>query len=213
MRRFLWNIYLPAPRWIARPALMAVLAVRHAYYFASRLFFAEPLFKAACTKYGRNVHTGPHLHWIEGRGNLVLADDVSVDGRCNFFFAASYSDQPTLEIGSHTGIGHGCSFVVGKRITIGEHCRFGANIAIFDSPGHPLDPEKRKAGAPANPEDVRPVKIGNNVWIGTGATIFPGVTIGDNSVVAAGALVMSNVPENAVVAGNPARQISSLKTS
>jgi maltose O-acetyltransferase len=49
--------------------------------------------------------------------------------------------------------------------------------------------------------------VGNNVWIGTGAIIFPGTSIGDNSVIATGSVVMSNVPASVVVAGNPARQI------
>jgi len=209
-RKALFRVSVPAPRWIARPLLSAVLALREMYYFVARVFFAEPLFKACCASYGRGLHTGPHLHWVQGRGDLRIGDEVTIDGRCNFFFATRYSATPSLIIGSHTGIGHNCSFVIGKRISIGEHCRFGANVTVFDSPGHPLDPVRRKAGAPANPEDVRPVTIGNNVWIGTGAVIFPGVTIGDNSVVATSAVVMTNVLENTVVAGNPARRIAAL---
>jgi maltose O-acetyltransferase len=57
---------------------------------------------------------------------------------------------------------------------------------------------------------VRPISIGDNVWIGSSSIIFPGVTIGDNSVVAMGAVVMNSVPPNVVVAGNPARQIASV---
>src|SRR5258705_184290 len=83
-----------------------------------------------------------------------------------------------------TRIGNGCSFTVGREILIGRQCRIGANVAVFDTPGHPTDPERRRAGRPANPEDVRAIIIGDNVWIGSGAAIFPGVTIGDNSVVA-----------------------------
>ena len=58
--------------------------------------------------------------------------------------------------------------------------------------------------------DVRAITIGDNVWIGSGSVIFPGVTIGDNSIVAYGAVVMTSVPENVVVAGNPARQIAKI---
>jgi acetyltransferase-like isoleucine patch superfamily enzyme len=68
-------------------------------------------------------------------------------------------------------------------------------------------------GMPAADEDVRPIAIGNNVWIGHRATVFPGVSIGDGSVVAMGAVVMSNVPPNTLVAGNPARQVRSLQRS
>jgi maltose O-acetyltransferase len=66
------------------------------------------------------------------------------------------------------------------------------------------------AGEPARYEDVRPITVGDNVWIGTGAIIFPGVTIGDNSVVSTGSVVMTDVPANVIVAGNPARKIATL---
>jgi acetyltransferase-like isoleucine patch superfamily enzyme len=83
-------------------------------------------------------------------------------------------------------------------------------VALFDVSGHPADPAERLAGKPAPLEEVRPITIGDNVWIGSGAVIYPGVMIGDNSIVSMGAVVMSSVPANTVVAGNPARQIRSL---
>lgn len=207
------SVSVPAPRLIVYPGLWLFLFLRNVYYFLARVFFAEPLFKAYCTRYGRNLHTGPHLHWVQGNGDILIGDNVSIDGRCNFFFAASYTERPTLIIGDYTGFGHNCSFVIGKQISIGRHCRFGSGIQMFDSPGHPLDPEKRLAGAPANIQDVRPIQIGDNVWVGSSAVIMPGVSIGDNSVVAQSAVVMSNIPPNVVVAGNPARQIAVLPGS
>ena len=63
---------------------------------------------------------------------------------------------------------------------------------------------------PAEPEDVKPIAIGDNVWIGGYSVIFPGVTIGENSVVATGSVVTSDVPPNTLVAGYPARQIKRL---
>ena len=78
---------------------------------------------------------------------------------------------------------------------------------MFDSSGHPVDPEARRAGHAASSDDVRPITVGDNVWIGGRAIIHPGVTIGDQSVVSAGAVVMSDVPAYAVVAGNPARVV------
>jgi acetyltransferase-like isoleucine patch superfamily enzyme len=201
---------VPAPRVIARPALAVVLLVRSTFYFLVRVFYCEPLFKAYCKSYGRNFHTGAFLHWVQGEGDLIIGDDVTIDGRSNFFFAARYTSRPTLIIGDGTGIGHNCSFVIGSRITIGKHCRIGAGIQMFDASGHPSDPASRLAGKPVNPEDVRPITIGDNVWIGSNAVIYPGVVIGENSVVSLGSVVMSSVPADTVVAGNPARQIRSL---
>ena len=201
---------VPSPRWVFRPLLGIILGARSAYYFVMRVFICEPLFKACCARYGKDVHTGPHLHWIEGGGAIEVGDDVRLDGKCGIFFAARYSERPALIIGDHTGIGHNCAFVVGREIRIGRHCRIASSVQMFDSPGHPMEPEARRAGLPANAADVRPISIGDNVWIGSSSIIFPGVTIGDNSVVAMGAVVMNSVPPNVVVAGNPARQIASV---
>jgi acetyltransferase-like isoleucine patch superfamily enzyme len=184
--------------------------VRSAYYFIARIFFCEPFFKSYCTGYGKNLHTGVFFHWVMGRGEIIIGDNVTVDGKCSFAFAARYSSRPTLIVGDNTGIGHNSSFTVGERITIGQNCRLAIGVTIFDAPGHPLDPALRLAGNPAAAEDVRPVVIEDNVWIGQGVIVMPGVTIGQGSVVAAGSVVMTSVPPNVLVAGNPARQVRSL---
>jgi acetyltransferase-like isoleucine patch superfamily enzyme len=208
--RYVATFSVPAPRMLTRPVLWLVLSIRSIYYFVARVFFCEPLFKAYCTRYGRNVRTGVFLHWVEGQGELILGDDVVIDGRCNFFFAARYSEKPQLEIGDFTGIGHNCAFVVGKRISIGRHCRIASSVQMFDAPGHPADPAARLAGLPLHPDEVRPITIEDNVWIGSSSIVFPGVTVGEGSIIATGAVVMSSVPRNTLVAGNPARQVASL---
>ena len=204
------NFSLPAPIWIFRPILSVYLFLRETYYFLVRVFVCEPFFKAYCTKYGRNVHTGPFVHWIQGRGQLIVGDNVTIDGKCSFIFAVRYTDHPTLRIGNNVGIGHNSTFTIGREITIGNNVMIGGNIEMFDSPGHPTDPASRLAGLPALPEDVKPIHIEDNVWIGSGTTIFPGVTLGEGCIVARGAIVMSNVPPYVIVAGSPARQIARL---
>jgi acetyltransferase-like isoleucine patch superfamily enzyme len=213
LRGAYWGVMrfsLPAPAIVVRPLLATVLFVRSVYYFVARVFVCEPLFKAYCTTYGKNVHTGVFLHWVQGRGRIAIGDNVTVDGKCSFAFAARYSDEPTLTIGSDSGIGHGCSFVVARSITIGERCRIAQNVSMFDSSGHPSDPAARAAGAPAAAGSVRPIVIERNVWIGNGAVIFPGVTIGENSVISAGAVVIAPVPANSLMIGNPARRMASV---
>jgi acetyltransferase-like isoleucine patch superfamily enzyme len=202
---------LPAPRVIFIPILWTVLTLRQLWYFAYRVLVCEPLFKVYCRSYGRNLHTGVYFHWIQGKGDLILGDNVLIDGKCGFTFAARFSDTPTLSIGDNTGIGHNCSFIVGSRITIGKNCKIASHVRIFDSPGHPLDSEKRQAGFPPDLDSVRPITIGHNVWLGTGAVVFPGVTIGDNSIVSSNAVVMSDVPSGVLVSGNPARKVLSLE--
>jgi carbonic anhydrase/acetyltransferase-like protein (isoleucine patch superfamily) len=199
---------LPAPRLLVRPLLALFVAVRSFYYFAVRVLVCEPLFKAYCTRYGRNLRTDVFVHWVDGAGELLIGDDVIVDGKCAFIFGSRLAEKPVLEIGDRTGIGHGCTFTVARRITIGRYCRIAGGVHMFDSSGHPADPEARRAGSPPSPADVQPITIGDNVWIGRNALVFPGVTVGENSIVAAGAVVTSDVPPGSVVAGNPARRIA-----
>jgi acetyltransferase-like isoleucine patch superfamily enzyme len=211
--RFLRTFSLPAPKWIFRPLLSVFLFVRGAYYFLMRVFVCEPFFKSYCTSYGRNLHTGVFIHWVHGRGHLIIGDDVTIDGKCSFVFAIRYTDQPTLRIGNNVAIGHNSTFTVGREISIGNNVMIGGNVEIFDSPGHPTDPVLRLAGSPALPEDVKAIRIEDNTWIGSGTIIYPGVTIGEGSVVARGAIVMSDVPPNVIVAGSPARQIKRIGSS
>jgi len=204
------SLSLPAPRFVVRPLLTVFLAVRSVYYFLVRVLVCEPIFKAYCARYGRNLKTDVYVHWVQGRGEILIGDDVIVDGKCAFAFASRFSERAVLEIGDRTGIGDGCSFAVGKRISIGRDCRIAGGVHMFDSSGHPADPAARRAGESASPEDVRPIAIGDNVWIGRNALIFPGVSVGANSIISAGAVVTADVPADSVVAGNPARRISKL---
>jgi len=87
-------------------------------------------------------------------------------------------------------------------VTIGSHAFIGPNVSIFTA-CHPLDSEARNTGA----EWAEPVTIGDNVWIGGGVVICPGVTIGDNCVIGAGSVVVRDIPSNTVSAGNPCRVI------
>jgi acetyltransferase-like isoleucine patch superfamily enzyme len=204
------NFSLPAPRVLILPALTAFVGLRSAYYFLVRVLLCEPMFKAYCTEYGRNVHTGVFVHWVQGPGEIVVGNDVTVDGKCSFLFASRYAKRARISIGDGSGIGHACSFTVGREIKIGRNTRIADRVTMFDSPGHPADPLARLAGKPASSEAVRPISIGDNVWIGSGAFIFPGVTIANGAVVAASAVVMTDVPPNVLVAGNPARQTKSV---
>jgi acetyltransferase-like isoleucine patch superfamily enzyme len=205
------ELTLPAPRPIVLPMRLTYEAAREAYYYGARVLVCEPLFKSYCKEFGKGVRTGNFIHYIVGRGDLIVGDDVLLDGKINIHFAARFSDSPTLRIGDGTGIGHECKLTIGKAITIGKNCRIAGGVFIFDSSGHPSNPEEREQGLPPAEEDVRPVTIEDNVWIGTRAIISPGVTIGEGSVVSAGSVVLADVPPYTVVAGNPARRVSNLR--
>ena len=90
-------------------------------------------------------------------------------------------------------------------ITIGKHVLIGPNVVVCTA-GHPLDKEVRRSKL----EFGKPISIGDDVWIGAGAIILPGVKIGSGSVIGAGSIVTKDIPENCVAVGNPARVIKNL---
>lgn len=90
----------------------------------------------------------------------------------------------------------------GGGVEIGDRVFIGPNVGIYTAI-HPTDVRRREKGY----EWALPVKIGNKVWIGGGVTILPGVTIGDNTVIAAGSVVTKDIPANVVAAGNPCKVI------
>ncbi len=198
---------IPWPRLVTVPYRATYTFVRGVVHVFRRLCIAEPVFRSYCTSVGRRFRTDIYVHWVQGRGNLIVGDDVLLDGKISFTFAARYSDAPTLRIGNRTGIGHQCVFVVAQAITIGDDCRIASGAIFRDSPGHPIDPEARRRGEPPPPEAIQPIVLEDNVWIGARAIVQGGVRIGEGSVVASGAVVLSNVPPFSLVAGNPARRI------
>jgi len=207
-RRAIAAFTLPAPRILTRPVLYGFLAGRWIYHYLYRLLVCEPLFKAHCKQFGKRVRTGVFTPWIRGPGEIYVGDNVVMIGAYSIQFAARFSENPTLRIGSNTMIGHACCFAIGKQITIGENCLLAREVSLFDSPAHPLNPVARLAGEPCPPDAVKPITIGDNVWIGQRSIICPGVTIGDGAVVGAGAVVLSDVSPNTLVVGNPARRSS-----
>ncbi|WP_370057381.1 sugar O-acetyltransferase [Leifsonia sp. EB41] len=110
-----------------------------------------------------------------------------------------------ISVGARTFVNYGLVALDIAAIDIGEDCQIGPNVQLL-TPIHPLDSEQRRNKL----EAARPITIGHNVWLGGGVIVCPGVAIGDNSVIGAGAVVTRNIPANVVAVGNPARVIRSV---
>ncbi len=115
----------------------------------------------------------------------------------------------TISIGDDTGLS-GAVICAASSISIDRRCLIGANVAIFDTDFHPIAAENRRYAVPDWPAISRPVKIGDDVFIGTRAIVTKGVSIGDGAIVAAGSVVTRDVPARTIVAGNPAQVIRSI---
>jgi maltose O-acetyltransferase len=102
-------------------------------------------------------------------------------------------------IGARTFINFGCVLLDVATITIGDDVQVGPNVQVL-TPTHPVEAEPRRAKW----EAAKPISVGDNVWLGGGVIICPGVNIGENTVVGAGAVVVRDLPANVIAVGNPA---------
>jgi NDP-sugar pyrophosphorylase family protein len=180
------------------------VSAREGIAWGCRLFWYEPLFRSQCQSVGTAFRM-EQLPYITGHGRIILGDRVRLSGKSSIGFCNLLLRTPTFVVGDGTFIGHDCSFVFADSITIGKHCLLAGGVSVRDLDGHPIDARLRREHRPTPCEGIQPVVIGNDVWIGAGATILKGVTIGDRAIVGAGAVVTSDVPADAIVAGNPAR--------
>ena len=110
-----------------------------------------------------------------------------------------------IEVGEHFYANYNLTILDTGRVRIGDNCMIAPNVSIFTA-GHPIHPQARSSGY----EYGLDITIGCNVWIGGGAILLPGVTVGNNVVIAAGSVVGRDLPDNVVAAGNPCRLVRTI---
>lgn len=143
--------------------------------------------------HGAHIAAGNNLHVI-----------TAADRRVSLSTWQFEEYQGHINIGDHCLICPGVRLDSGSEIKIGDNCMFAAGSYVTDSDWHDIYDRTKTVG------ESKPVSIGDNVWIGDGATVCKGVSIGDNSVIGAGSLVASDIPANVIAAGNPAKVIKPL---
>jgi len=119
-------------------------------------------------------------------------------------FACDYGYN--IRLGQNAFINYNCVFLDCAPIEIEDNLQMGPAVQVYTAT-HPIEADVRRSGL----EYARPIRIGHDVWIGGGAIILPGVTIGDRSVIGAGSIVVDDVPSASVVVGNPARIVRPLQ--
>ena len=163
--------------------------------------YANELFQEAIRigmELNNQYHTPEEIREIMGRLTGKKIDDTFR------LFPPFYTDfGKNISIGKDVFINSGCHFQDQGGITIGDGSLIGHNV-VLATINHDLDPANNRKNHYA------PIKIGSHVWIGSNATVLPGVTIGDWAVVAAGAVVTKDVPAKTVVGGVPARFIKNI---
>lgn len=127
-----------------------------------------------------------------GEGTVIMPD-----------FTCDYGYN--IRLGRNVFINYHCIFLDCAPIEIGNDVQIAPSVQLYTAQ-HPLDAAVRRSGL----ESARPIRISSDVWIGGGAVVLPGVTIGARSVVGAGSVVVHNVPPDSLVVGNPARMVRTL---
>ncbi len=197
---------LPTVKFIHLPLYYLDYFIRGALKWIIHMFWSVPLFKARCEKVGKNLCLPNGIPLILGSHlKIYLGDNVTI-GRSTIG-ASKIFDETVLRIGNNSSIGYGTVISIAKDVTIGDNCLIAPHCIVMDNDDHPINPQKRLLNENVAKGDVKPVKIGNNVWIGSYSAILKGVTIGDNSVIGAHSVVTRNVMDTCVYAGYPARPI------
>lgn len=138
------------------------------------------------------------------RKRLSEIIDCEIDKSTTVFVPFYTNFGKHIKLGKNVFVNHACSFLDLGGITIEDDVLIGPRVNLTTE-NHPVDPSKRKY------LDLKSIHIKRNAWIGAGATILPGVTIGENSIVAAGAVVNKDVPDNSIVGGIPAKFIKAIE--
>jgi acetyltransferase-like isoleucine patch superfamily enzyme len=144
------------------------------------------------------VHGGLPLPRVDNRGGQIEI------GNCGLFSGVRFEcwAGATIRVGDGTYLNRGSEVVAARSVTIGRDCRIARDVIIMDTDQHEV---------PGHALLIEPVEIEDRVWIGARAIVLKGVRIGHDSVIAAGAVVTSDVPPRTVVGGVPARVLSSTR--
>jgi acetyltransferase-like isoleucine patch superfamily enzyme len=178
-------------------------------YLKFQQFYAEWFLRPQLTHLGKELTIFQPWNVVIFGGPVRIGDYANIicssDHKVRLSIWAEENDTPGITIGDFCLICPGVRISAASEIKIGDNCMLASGAYITDSDWHGIYDR-------TDPGSVVPVILEENVWVGDRATICKGVTIGKNSIVGAGAVVVNNVEPNTVVAGNPAKIVKYLDT-
>jgi acetyltransferase-like isoleucine patch superfamily enzyme len=146
------------------------------------------------------------MPYVLGHTKIYLGDDVCLFGKLDVFSGHIF-DEPKLIIHNRVDLGHNVSFVVNKEIVLEDDVNVASNVSFMDTDAHPKDVADRIADLPPRPEEIKPIRICKNAWIGGRSSIMKGVTIGEGAIIGVNSVVVTDVPPYSIAMGNPARVV------
>ena len=175
-------------------------------------FFCYLRLKRKVTLNGTHYRIGPTAAVFLEDGSRK--ENIRIEDHVDLYGTLYSQNNGLIQLGSFVRVGRNVQIRSASKINIGDYTIIGEDSVIADNNTHPITVTFRKVRSQMPPysemhlwkwSDIKPVTLGQNVWVGENARICKGVTIGDNSIVAASAVVTKDVPANCIAAGNPAR--------
>jgi len=176
------------------------------FRWAFSYFIREPLFRARCASVGKRFRLF-RLPYVMSHAEIRIGDDVNFFGKVDIMSGRIF-DNPKLIIHNRVDIGHNVGFVVNKEIVIEDDVNVASGVRFMDSDAHPKDTQDRIADLPPKPEEIKPVRICKNAWIGQNVFILKGVTVGEGAIIGVNSVVITDIPAYSVAIGNPARVVA-----
>jgi len=198
------SLEVTLPKIIVGSLYVERIARQQAWYWFTNKFYYEPLLRYRCACVGKGLKTDGDLPYIVGGGKIIIGNNVTIGNHAAWVLVSNLYKSPELSIGDNTSINYRVAISVECRVTIGKNCHIAGETAIYDNNSHNIHYENNRT---MTEQDVAPVTIEDDVWIGLRSIILKGVTIGRGAVVAAGSIVTKDVPPMTLVGGNPARVI------
>ena len=183
--------------------------IRRGWNYRRFLLFEKPRHRAV--ELGKGVTFNVPVKG--GQGVLRVGDDTMLGFPLAYrlgdggIMLQTRTPEAEISIGRRNGFSNNTVLCAVNCIRIGDNCRIGDGVAIYDADFHEVNPSTRDRSMGV----VKPVVIGNNVWIGSRVMVLKGVTIGDNSVIGAMSLVTREIPPNCIAAGTPAKVIRTIQ--
>lgn len=191
--------------------LLAERTIRRNGWRWLRNQYAHQIMKYRCTTVGRQVSWDGDVPLVYGAGEIHIGSNVGIGNSQTWIVGLKSAESARLVIGDHTSINYRTTISVAESVTIGRYCLLAGEIKIFDNNSHPLHHLKRRDSHTLSGDEVAPVVIEDDVWVGNNCIILKGVRIGRGAVVAAGSIVTKDVPPFTLVGGNPARVLKTLE--
>lgn len=201
---------LPIGNTLGEALLYGTPLVRNFWNVVMQALVREPILRFRCASVGRGMRLHGPVPAILGSGEITIGDHVEIGTPCTWIVGLGGPYAAHLRIGNHVSLGPNTILCAVQGISLGNHCRLGPSVFVYDTDVHPTDALLRRADYGLTGSiPSGPVVIEDDAWLGAGAIVLKAVRIGRGAIVGAGAVVTRDVPDYAIVAGNPARIVGS----